>query len=221
MKIWNSQLLPHHACLNATMPIMDSTSEPLSQPQLNAVVLRVSLVMVSVHGCKTLRQKLVLEVGYCYDGTRSCNTKIALEIPRCSRCQSCDTCWGKLLTGWNQPRRKTFVWVNKDEKEVGDLKTTLTLDLEMQSLEFVQLVHSLALGITVWWLDESQKRLWTYNIVETAIDWDFWSWTKCNLHYVVFRCAPPPIESCVWTSLWEPGSRMWWLECAWLREWHY
>jgi hypothetical protein len=27
---------------------------------------------------------------------------------------------------WNQPRRKKFVAVNKDEKEVGDLKITLT-----------------------------------------------------------------------------------------------
>ena len=37
---------------------------------------------------------------------------------------------------WNQPRRKKFVAVNKDEKEVGDLKITLTSDMEMQSLEF-------------------------------------------------------------------------------------
>ena len=45
--------------------------------------------------------------------------------------------------------RKKFVAVNKDEKGVGDLKTTLTSAMEMQSLEFVQLVSCLALGITV------------------------------------------------------------------------
>jgi len=50
---------------------------------------------------------------------------------------------------WNQHRRKTFVAVNEDEKGVGDLKSTLTSDMEMQSLEFTQLVSCLALGITV------------------------------------------------------------------------
>ena len=46
----------------------------------------------------------------------------------------------------NQPRRKT---TTKTKKGVGDLKTTLTSDIEMQSLEFAQLVSCLALGITV------------------------------------------------------------------------
>jgi hypothetical protein len=32
---------------------------------------------------------------------------------------------------WKQPRRKKFVAVNKDEKGVGDLKTTLTSNMEM------------------------------------------------------------------------------------------
>jgi hypothetical protein len=48
---------------------------------------------------------------------------------------------------WKQLRRKKFVVVNKDEKGVGDLKTTLTSAMEM-SLEFAQLVSCLALGIT-------------------------------------------------------------------------
>ena len=48
---------------------------------------------------------------------------------------------------WNQPRRKNFVAVNKDEKGVGDLKTTWTSDTKMQSLEFAQLVSCLALGV--------------------------------------------------------------------------
>jgi hypothetical protein len=49
----------------------------------------------------------------------------------------------------NQLRRKNFLTVNIDEKGVGDLKTTLTSDMEMQSLEFTQLVYCLALVITV------------------------------------------------------------------------
>jgi len=35
---------------------MDWTSEPVSQPQLNVVLMRVALVMLSVHSSKTLRQ---------------------------------------------------------------------------------------------------------------------------------------------------------------------
>jgi len=50
---------------------------------------------------------------------------------------------------WNQPRRKMFVAVNTDEKGAGALKTALTSDMEMQSLEFTQLVSCLVLGITV------------------------------------------------------------------------
>jgi hypothetical protein len=50
---------------------------------------------------------------------------------------------------WKQPRRKKLVAVNKDEKGVGDLKTALTSDLEVQSLEFAQLVSCLDLGITI------------------------------------------------------------------------
>jgi hypothetical protein len=36
--------------------IMDWTSEPVSQPQLNVVLLRVALVMVSAYSIKTVRQ---------------------------------------------------------------------------------------------------------------------------------------------------------------------
>ena len=35
---------------------------------------------------------------------------------------------------WNQHRRKNFLAVNKDGKEVGDLKTASTSDIEMKSL---------------------------------------------------------------------------------------
>jgi hypothetical protein len=54
-----------------------------------------------------------------------------------------------LLTEWNQPKRKKFLTVNKDEKGVGDLKTALTSAIEMQSFEFAQLTSCLALRITV------------------------------------------------------------------------
>jgi len=50
---------------------------------------------------------------------------------------------------WNQPRRKKFVTVHKNEGGVGDLKTTLISDMETQSSEYAQLVSCLALGITV------------------------------------------------------------------------
>jgi hypothetical protein len=40
------------------MMIMNRTSEPVSQPQLNVVLSRVALVMVSVHSSKTLTKKL-------------------------------------------------------------------------------------------------------------------------------------------------------------------
>jgi hypothetical protein len=50
---------------------------------------------------------------------------------------------------WNQPRGKKFVPVNKDEKGAGDLKSAFISDMEMQSLEFAQLISCLALGITV------------------------------------------------------------------------
>jgi hypothetical protein len=58
----------------------------------------------------------------------------------------------------NYPKRNKFVAVNKDEKGVGDLKTTF-ISTWICSLEFVQLVSCLALGITVNRLDESQKKL--------------------------------------------------------------
>jgi hypothetical protein len=46
-------------------------------------------------------------------------------------------------------QEKKFIAVNKDEKGVGDLKTALASDMEMQSLEFAQLVSCLTLGIIV------------------------------------------------------------------------
>ena len=49
--------------------------------------------------------------------------------------------------------------------------------------------------------------LWTFNIVETAIDYeDFESWTKCILHYVMFKYAPLPRLMCLDKST---GAREW------------
>jgi hypothetical protein len=42
--------------------IMDCTSEPVSQPQLDVVLIRVALVMVSVHSSKTLTGTVYLTV---------------------------------------------------------------------------------------------------------------------------------------------------------------
>jgi hypothetical protein len=39
--------------------IMDWTSEPVSQPQWNVVLIRVALVIVSVHSSKTLRHTYI------------------------------------------------------------------------------------------------------------------------------------------------------------------
>jgi hypothetical protein len=50
---------------------------------------------------------------------------------------------------WNQSKRKKFVAVNKDEKGVGDLKTALTSDMTMQTLQFAQRVFCFSLGITL------------------------------------------------------------------------
>jgi hypothetical protein len=73
-----------------------------------------------------------------------------LEIPRGLRCQSHGvSAEVSANRKRKQPRRKKFVAVNKDKKGVGDLKTALTSAIEMQILEFAQLVSCLALGIAV------------------------------------------------------------------------
>jgi hypothetical protein len=40
--------------------IMDRIFEPVSQPQLNVVLIRVALAIVSVHRNKTLRQVVMV-----------------------------------------------------------------------------------------------------------------------------------------------------------------
>jgi hypothetical protein len=48
-------------CHAPTLMIMDLTSEPVSQPQLNVVFIRLALVMVSVHSNKTLTKTVLKE----------------------------------------------------------------------------------------------------------------------------------------------------------------
>jgi hypothetical protein len=45
---------------------------------------------------------------------------------------------------YNYPKRKNYVVINKAER-LGDLKKVLTSGMEMQSLEFIQLVFGFAL----------------------------------------------------------------------------
>ena len=63
--------------------------------------------------------------------------------------------------------------------------------------------------------------LWTFNIVETAIDYeDFESWTKCISHYAMFKYGPHRLmffeqvyegQGVEWDGLYilGPGSGMW------------
>jgi hypothetical protein len=47
------------------------------------------------------------------------------------------------------PGERSLLLSRKMKKGVEDLKTALTSSMEMQSLEFAQLVSCLALGVTV------------------------------------------------------------------------
>jgi hypothetical protein len=51
-----------------------------------------------------------------------------------------DTCQGKLLRGSGTSQRKRSVLQSTKLKGVGDLKSIWTSDMEMQSLEFAQLI---------------------------------------------------------------------------------
>jgi hypothetical protein len=56
-----------------------------------------------------------------------------------------DTYWGKLLTGCGKSPRERPVLQSTKIKGLGDLKSALTSDMEVQSLEFAQLDFGLAL----------------------------------------------------------------------------
>jgi hypothetical protein len=63
-----------------------------------------------------------------------------------------------MLTGsGTSPGESSLLQSTKMKKEWRS-KTVLTSAMEMQSLEFAQLVSCLSLGITIKLLDESQKR---------------------------------------------------------------
>ena len=82
--------------------------------------------------------------------TRSCNIKLTWRPQDVQDVRAMGYLLRKVANReWNQLRRKKFVTVNKDEKGVGDLKTTLKSDMEMHRLDFAQLVSCLDLGITV------------------------------------------------------------------------
>ena len=59
--------------------------------------------------------------------------------------------------------------------------------------------------------------LWTFNIVETVKDCGTLE-VGLNVVCIILWLGMAPIDLCVWTSLWEPGSGMKWLEYAWTRE---
>ena len=49
------------------------------------------------------------------------------------------------------------------------------------------------LQLSDWMNLRRDFELWTFNIVDTAIDYgDSGNWTKCSLHYAMFRSVPPP-----------------------------
>jgi hypothetical protein len=65
--------------------------------------------------------------------------------------------------------------------------------MEMQSLESAQRFPALLWGLQLisWMNLRRDLELWTFNIDETAIDYeDFESWTKCILHYDMFKYGP-------------------------------
>ena len=64
---------------------------------------------------------------------------------RCWRCQSHGICAKESCYKGVEPAQEREVLQSTKLKGVGDLKNALTSDMEMQSLEFAQLVFSLAL----------------------------------------------------------------------------
>ena len=79
-------------------------------------------------------------------------------------------------------QEKKFVAINKDAKGVVELTTALTSDMEIQSLEFAQLVPVLIWRLKIRdWLDLNRDlEPWNFKI-DTAVYYvDIKSWTKCN-----------------------------------------
>ena len=63
------------------------------------------------------------------------------------------------------------------------------------------------LQLSDWMNLRRDLELWIFNVVETAIDYeDFKSWTKCILHYAMFKYAHPHRFMCLNKSM---GAREW------------
>jgi hypothetical protein len=61
--------------------------------------------------------------------------------------------------------------------------------MEIQSLEFAQQVSCLALGLQLsdWMNLRRDFEFWTFNVVETAIDYgDLGSWNKFTFFYYIY-----------------------------------
>jgi hypothetical protein len=104
---------------------------------------------------------------------------IALETPKCSRCQSYgDTCQGKLLTvcGTSLTER-CVLWPTK-LKWLRDLKGTLTSDMKMKSLEFFQLLFSLAL-VSIFPHSALFSPFWNSNVY--SVPFFCWGYVICFL----------------------------------------
>jgi len=89
---------------------------------------------------------------------------------------------------WNQSRRKKFV-VDKDGKRVGDLKCALKLYMEMQNFDLLIWFPVLFWGLELRdWLNLRRDfKLWTFNIVQTAIyfgEFEFERNTFCIILYL-------------------------------------
>ena len=83
-------------------------------------------------------------------GKRTCNIELAFQTTTCCDARAVGFLLRKAVNReWNQSRTKKVVAANKDENGIEDLKTTLTSDTEMQSLEIAHLASCLDLGITV------------------------------------------------------------------------
>jgi hypothetical protein len=76
--------------------------------------------------------------------TRSCNIEVSLETPRFSRNRAIGYLPRKAADReWNQPRKRNLLQSTKMKKRVGNLKIALISDMEIQGLEFAQMVACL------------------------------------------------------------------------------
>ena len=70
------------------------------------------------------------------NGTSSCEVEVALETTRCWRCHSHEI---PATKSGNKSLQRSLL-LSPKMNGVGDLKSTLTLNTEIQSLQFAQLI---------------------------------------------------------------------------------